>query len=221
MRTPLPPDNRRYLRAVRLICAALFALAAVYVALSYLFPSLPLPRMEVGITRTGMLMNALLGLPLLFLAPIVERLLGRRLDALLHLGFTAFLVGAMLLGNVFGFFRSVPHWDDVLHALSSFLAGTFGAELLDTGASVSDGIAGRLTRALFAFSFAMMIGGVWEIVEFTGDSLLGMNAQRYLSITDGTPLVGHAVLYDTMKDLIVDACGALVSAFLAARKTKK
>lgn len=220
MKAFLPPDSRRYLRTVRLVCAVLFALAAAYVALSFFLPALPLPRMEVGITRTGMLLNAVLGLPLLFLAPLVERLLGRRLGAMLHLGFTAFLVGAMLLGNVLGFFRSVPHWDDVLHALSSFLAGTFGAELLDTGATVSGGIGGRLTRALFAFSFAMAIGGVWEIAEFTGDSLFGMNAQRYLSITDGTPLVGHEVLFDTMKDLIVDACGALVSAVLAARRKK-
>ncbi|MGM9653130.1 MAG: hypothetical protein ACI3XP_05795 [Eubacteriales bacterium] len=215
MNTSLSRDERKAVRCIRAAAAVLFAAATAYAALSFALPALPMPRMEYGITRTGILLNAVLGLPLLYLAPLIERLLRHRLPAYLHIGFTLFLLGAMLLGNVLGFFRTVPHWDDLLHAGSSLLSGLFGVELLRCGTSVPSSRAGKLTCALFAFCFAMAIGGVWEIAEYAGDSLFGMNAQRALSIADGTPLAGHAALYDTMKDLIVDCVGASCAALIS------
>jgi uncharacterized membrane protein YjdF len=50
---------------------------------------------------------------------------------------------------------------------------------------------------LFSFCFAVAIGALWEIVEFTIDSSLGWNMQK-------------SGLVDTMWDLIVDAIGAFV-----------
>ena len=61
--------------------------------------------------------------------------------------------------------------------------------------------------AFFAFCFAIMIGAFWEIYEFTGDGLFGLNMQKYM-LENGTQLVGRAALGDTMKDIIVDVCGA-------------
>ena len=57
--------------------------------------------------------------------------------------------------------------------------------------------------------FALAAGAIWEIYEYTLDGLMGLNMQHY-HLVDGTPLMGRAALYDTMKDLIVDALGALV-----------
>lgn len=53
--------------------------------------------------------------------------------------------------------------------------------------------------AFFAFCFAVMIGAVWEIWEFTLDQLFGLNTQK-------------SGLVDTMWDLIVDAGGAIIGA---------
>ena len=58
-----------------------------------------------------------------------------------------------------------------------------------------------------ALSFAL--GAVWEIYEFTMDSVFGTNMQKYM-LDNGTALIGQAALQDTMKDIIVDAIGALV-----------
>ena len=63
--------------------------------------------------------------------------------------------------------------------------------------------------AVFAFSFALALGAVWEIYEFTMDSVFGTNMQKYM-LDNGTALIGQAALQDTMKDIIVDAIGALV-----------
>ena len=77
--------------------------------------------------------------------------------------------------------------------------------------------------SLFAFSFALMIGTLWEIYEFSFDSILGLNMQK-ARLEDGTPLVGNAALTDTMKDLIIDALAALVVAVIGfvtnSRKSK-
>jgi len=51
--------------------------------------------------------------------------------------------------------------------------------------------------ALFAFMFAMGMGALWEIFEFAMDQAFGLNMQK-------------SGLVDTMWDLIVEACGALL-----------
>ena len=56
--------------------------------------------------------------------------------------------------------------------------------------------------AIFSFSFAVSIGVIWEIFEFSMDSLFGFNMQK-------------SGLGDTMTDLIVDALGALFASTIA------
>ena len=51
---------------------------------------------------------------------------------------------------------------------------------------------------LFAFSFAVAIGSMWEIFEFSMDSVFGLNMQK-------------SGLVDTMWDIIVNAAGALLA----------
>ena len=67
--------------------------------------------------------------------------------------------------------------------------------------------------------FALSLGAVWEIGEYLMDDWFGLNSQQYMMTTSTTftgkediPLVGHQALKDTMKDLILDAGGAIVVA---------
>ena len=60
---------------------------------------------------------------------------------------------------------------------------------------------------MFALCFAVTVGVLWEIYEFSFDGLLGLNMQKF-RLEDGTQLIGRAALQDTMKDLIVDVVGA-------------
>lgn len=62
--------------------------------------------------------------------------------------------------------------------------------------------------ALFAFCFAISIGAIWEIYEFSADLVLHTNMQKY-ALESGELLAGQAALVDTMKDLIIDTVGAL------------
>jgi uncharacterized membrane protein YjdF len=67
--------------------------------------------------------------------------------------------------------------------------------------------------AFFAFLFALGVGTIWEIFEFTMDGLFDMNMQKLML---GDP----SGLTDTMWDLIVDALGALVISVLGYRDLK-
>lgn len=52
---------------------------------------------------------------------------------------------------------------------------------------------------------------------------MGFNMQKH-TLADGTPLVGHAALSDTMKDIIIDALGALAASiigYVSLKKNKK
>ena len=67
------------------------------------------------------------------------------------------------------------------------------------------------TAALFSFVFSVAIGALWEIYEFTLDSFLELNMQKYRE-NNGTPLIGQEALFDTMKDIVIDTLGALAVA---------
>ena len=74
--------------------------------------------------------------------------------------------------------------------------------------------------SLFAFCFALAVGALWEIYEFSFDALLGLNMQKHTTET-GAALVGTAALADTMKDIIVDALAALAVSIIGGITAKK
>lgn len=110
-----------------------------------------------------------------------------------------FLYASLFLGEFGDFYNRYWWWDSVLHTGSGFLLGVVAFILVFT---LNQSPRAHLDlspffQALFAFSFAVAAGAVWEIFEFTMDSLFGMNMQK-------------SGLVDTMFDLIVDTIGALV-----------
>lgn len=117
----------------------------------------------------------------------------------------AFIFAALFLGEVRGYYTRFWWWDIVLHTTSGFLLGIVGF-LLVYLLNETEQIALKMRPgfvAFFAFLFALGVGTLWEIFEFTMDTVFGMNMQK--------PMLGDpSGLTDTMIDLIVDAIGALV-----------
>lgn len=127
----------------------------------------------------------------------------------------AFIFASLFLGEVGGFYTRFWWWDIVLHTGSGFLLGIIGFLLVHVlnetekiGVHLKPGFV-----AFFAFLFALGTGTLWEIFEFSMDSLLGLNMQK-------TMLGDESGLTDTMFDLIVDALGALVIAVMGYRYVK-
>lgn len=162
-----------------------------------------------------MLTQCVLGILLMFLPSILERNWKIDVPGFMHIVFVVFLYAAIYLGEVRSFYYKIPHWDTILHTFSGAMIGALGfsvVKLLNESDKVQINLS-PLFVAIFAFSFALAIGAAWEIYEFSFDGFLGLNMQKF-ALEDGTLLVGRNALEDTMKDLIVDALGALATSIM-------
>jgi len=159
-----------------------------------------------------MLMQCILGILAMALPSLLERRVKLIIPSRMIIVYALFLYGAIYLGEIRNFYYIIPHWDTILHTFSGGMLGTLGFSiivLLNRTDKVPIDLS-PMFIVVFTFCFAVTLGVIWEIYEFSVDSLLGLNMQKF-ALENGTPLIGHAALLDTMKDLIVDCIGALVT----------
>lgn len=160
-----------------------------------------------------MLLQCLLGIFMMLLPGILAHRVSIKVPHFMHIAFIIFLYCAIYLGEVRDFYNTVPNWDTILHTFSGFMLGALGFSfvvILNNSDRVPVNLS-PLFVALFAFCFALSLGVFWELYEYLFDGLLNLNMQK-TRLPNGTLLIGHAALTDTMKDLFVDAIGAFVIA---------
>jgi len=120
-----------------------------------------------------------------------------------HITAVIFTFAALYLGEIQEFYQRVWWWDIALHASAGFLMGIFGFLMIYL-LNESERVYIHLTAgfiAIFAFTFAVTTGTIWEIFEFSMDQFFGFNMQK--------PMLGDpSGLTDTMWDMIVNAVGA-------------
>lgn len=110
-----------------------------------------------------------------------------------------FVFLSMYLASVWNFY-SITNYDKFLHLLSGAIIAIIGYILFIYLTNyVSRKEMNPLTPAIFVILFATAAAGVWEIWEFTTDSLFGLSAQ-------------NNSLNDTMWDII---CGTVVGIITA------
>ena len=157
-----------------------------------------------------MLLQCTAGVLIMFLPGFLSKKFSVTIPGAMHIIFVIFLFCAIYLGEVRAFYYQFKHWDVLLHAIGGGMLGALGfsfVALLNKEERVPVNLS-PLFVSLFAFCFAVMLGVLWEVYEFAFDSLLGLNMQKF-ALEDGTLMVGREALMNTMKDLIVDAVGAL------------
>jgi uncharacterized membrane protein YjdF len=122
-----------------------------------------------------------------------------------HLTAVIFIFASFYLGEVQDFYQRLWWWDIALHTTAGLLMGILGF-LLVYVLNENKRVELNMTPgfiAFFAFTFALAIGSIWEIFEFSMDQFFGMNMQK--------PMFGDpSGLTDTMWDIIVNALGASV-----------
>ena len=112
-----------------------------------------------------------------------------------------FIVFSMYLANVMNFY-AFESYDKILHFTSGILLAFYGLICCvhlcgnEKNKSVSP-----ILLVVFPLLFAVASAGVWEIWEFTTDSLFGLTAQ-------------NGSLNDTMWDIICGSIGGLISCSL-------
>jgi FlaA1/EpsC-like NDP-sugar epimerase len=117
-----------------------------------------------------------------------------------------FFIVVMLLvhlaGLQLGFYNTFWWWDNMAHLMGSAIVAALGFMVvyaLQQSGTIHISI--RMI-AMFSFFFAIAIGAVWEIGEFTSDTLLHTHNQ-----------FGNT---DTMVDLINDSAAGLIVAVVGA-----
>ena len=114
-----------------------------------------------------------------------------------------FVFASLFLGEIQSYYARIWWWDIALHTSSGLLMGILGFLLvyvLNESKHVDVHMRPRFV-AMFAFLFAVTVGTLWEVFEFSMDQLAGTNMQKAMF---GDP----SGLTDTMWDMIVNALGA-------------
>ena len=111
-----------------------------------------------------------------------------------------FIYATIFLGEVHGFYDTFWWWDLLWHLYSATGLGLIGVALLLSIMEKKGARSSPYIFSLFIFCFAVTIGTIWEIFEFSMDSTFGLNMQK-------------SGLRDTMSDLIIDTIGSGIASF--------
>lgn len=126
-----------------------------------------------------------------------------------------FVLAALLLGEVLNAYEALWWWDDMLHGMSGVIFGVIGLFLVYGINKRTDMRITPLFVALFVFCFAITMGVMWEICEFSADFFFKTTMQQW-DMSKNAIVIGRDYqgmgLRDTMSDLIVATIGAVVAA---------
>lgn len=144
--------------------------------------------------------------PLLLLPFIYEKITKRRVDENMRLIYYVFLFLADFLGCVVNLYN-VTHWFDTFtHYLSGVLTALL-AIIMMKNFKYKETTFGSI---VYALAITALVALLWEIFEFTMDSLTGTTLQH----------VKETGVTDTMKDVMVAMLGSLtfLVAYLGTKK---
>lgn len=179
-------------------------------------------------------LESLQAIALAFVPPVLEKVFRVRISFSAELILSVFSLGAIFFGQVFLFYDRVAWWDIAMHVMSGAMLFFYGTAI---GGALfcKDGQIDKKT-VVFGLLFALAAGLVWEIAEFSIDSIFGSDMQRFMpEIFDNggngfAPLEGTIeeigefyrnpagykfALADTMQDALCDLFGALVGVLSA------
>ena len=129
-----------------------------------------------------------------------------------------FVLFSIVAGEVLDAYTKFWWWDDMLHTASGVIVGLVGFLAVYFFNARYNMHISPLFVAVFAFTFAITAGVLWEVFEFSMDAFFGLYMQRWNLPSDAI-LIGRSYqgvgLRDTMSDLIEAGVGSLFAATFA------
>lgn len=124
--------------------------------------------------------------------------------------FILFCFAHFFFGEIVNFYAKIKWWDSALHTFSGGMLAllSFSLVYLLNNSDQENLKLSPLFVSIFAFCFTVVIGVIWEFVEWISDEISDGNMQRWANSITGQPFVGREALKDTMKDLMLDMIGA-------------
>ena len=160
---------------------------------------------------------ALITFFLSFGSSIIEKQQKINIPDIIQIFVIIFIYAGIFLSVRFRLYYTYWWWDDLLHGLSGIIIGFIGFIVVyKINNNYSMNISPLLV-AIFSFTFAVTIGVIWEIFEFTVDTIFQTAMQKWdlpeTEVMMGKPYQGSG-LRDTMSDLILNSIGALFTSFI-------
>jgi len=146
-------------------------------------------------------------IPLLFiLIVLVPYIL--KLNNIITTIYLIFLFFASFIGGILNVYKLTNWYDSFVHSLWGFLSSYLAIYILTKLKILNK--KNTLFNILFIFIVCLASAAIWEVIEFSVDSLFNMDMQRRLT-----------GVFDTMKDIIVALIGNLVFIMFYKPLTKK
>lgn len=139
-----------------------------------------------------------LTLAISFAPYLFEKAVGIRLPSSFIVAIVVFVFATLFLGEVEDFYNKYWWWDTLLHFSSALSFGVIAFLFIFMLFEGDRYAAPPWAIGLLSACVALSIGAIWEIFEYAMDQFFGTNMQK-----SGLP--------DTMKDIIVDTLGAIIS----------
>ena len=159
---------------------------------------------------TIFLIMHILAIIIIFLPYLIKKIFKLHIPYFATSLYYFFLFLTSYLGTFMNLYQIVPFWDNIVHFASGIMLGFVAVFFLNLVYKKQ-----QKPNAFFVFVFvlvfALALGAMWEIYEFTCDCLLDINLQRYID-PNGIAYTGHDAVVDTMIDIVMDFGGALLSA---------
>ena len=167
---------------------------------------------------------ALVSLALTFGPGIVKKRQIIYIPYTLEIVIIVFIYAGIFLSVRYNLYYTFWWWDNLLHFFSGIIIGFIGVIVIYKINSKFSMAISPLLVAFFSFTFAVTMGVFWEILEFTGDVIMGTAHQKW-NLPDDAVLLGKIYqgsgLRDTMSDLILNCIGAFITSIIAYQMCKK
>jgi len=111
---------------------------------------------------------------LAFVPLLLEKIFRLEISFFANLMLFIFSFGAIFLGQFVGLYYSTSWWDKVTHVFSGVMLFFYGTAL--SGVFFKDD--NKLAVVVFGVLFALAAGLLWEIAEFTIDTVFGSEMQK-------------------------------------------
>lgn len=136
-------------------------------------------------------------IPILLVPHIIKKIFKYQMSEVLKLIYYLFIIVALVLGSILGWYYQISWFDLFTHFLSGILTSFLSLILLKQKKLLKEESIGFII--LYMISFTLMVASFWEFFEFTSDKLLGGDAQWVIKTG----------VDDTMTDMLIAFLGSI------------
>jgi hypothetical protein len=150
---------------------------------------------------------SVIALLITFIPTILKKIFKIEIPSAFEIIYLMFIYGLLTLGELRGYYSGLWWWNILMAFTASLVLGFTGLTIVYVLYKKNRINANPLFASIIIFTFALSTAALWEIFEFTLDTITKSGLQKNL--------------FDTMQDLIINTFGSLLIAVIGYFHIKK